>query len=108
MKAALFYCSMECYTGYSPFWLRAEHPQPSPLFGSRPVIEVHDEFIFEAPEGTAAEACERMCVVMVRGMSLYLTDVPVKVEPSMFRVWSKSADERRDAGDRLQVWEVKP
>lgn len=107
MKAALFYCSMECYTGYSPFWTRAEHAKPSPLFGSRPVIEVHDEFIFEAAEDTAAEACERMCAVMVQGMALYLTDVPVKVEPSMFRVWSKSADEVRDANGRLMVWEPK-
>lgn len=107
MKVALFYCSMECYTGYSPFWTRTEHAKPSPLFGSRPVIEVHDEFIFESPEDTAAEACERMCQVMVQGMSLYLTDVPVKVEPSMFRVWSKSADEVRDTNGRLAVWEPK-
>jgi DNA polymerase I-like protein with 3'-5' exonuclease and polymerase domains len=70
------------------------------------VIEIHDEFIFESPEATAAEACERMCQVMVVGMEQYMPNVPVKVEPSMFRVWSKSADERRDVSGRLQVWEA--
>ena len=108
MKAALFAASAECYTGFGVFWeRRLYHPhQTSPLFGCRPVIEIHDEFIFEAPEARAAEACERMCAVMVAGMQQYMPDVPVKVEPSMFRVWSKNADERRDVSSRLQVWEA--
>jgi hypothetical protein len=108
MKAALFAASAECYTGFGVFWeRRIRHPhQTSPLFGCRPVIEIHDEFVFEAPEARAAEACERMCAVMVAGMQQYMPDVPVKVEPSMFRVWSKNAAERRDVSGRLQVWEA--
>lgn len=108
MKSALFAASAECYTGFGVFWeRRLYHPhQTSALFGCRPVIEIHDEFVFEAPEARAAEACERMCAVMVAGMQQYMPDVPVKVEPSMFRVWSKNADERRDVSSRLQVWEA--
>jgi hypothetical protein len=108
MKSALFAASAECYTGFGVFWeRRTRHPhETSPLFGCRPVIEIHDEFVFEAPEQRAAEACERMCAVMVAGMSQYMPDVPVRVEPSMFRVWSKKADERRDVSGRLQVWEA--
>jgi len=105
-KAAFFFAQQECYTGYSRFWTRHEHGErKSPLYGARITIFVHDELIGEAPEHMAAEAAERMSVVMGLGMGLYITDVPIIAKPLLMRRWYKKAKPVHDSAGRLVPWE---
>lgn len=82
-KEAMFDISRECYTDES-----------SPLFGCRPVLFIHDEFILEVPahRERAHLASERLCKLMVDGMSRFTPDVPVKVEPTLMPRWYKDAE----------------
>lgn len=93
-KAAGFLISKACYT----------EPH-SPLYGCRIVNFIHDEFILEAPEETAAEAAEELARLMVEGASPFLPDVPPKAEPLLMRRWSKSAHPIRDTTGRLVPWD---
>jgi DNA polymerase I-like protein with 3'-5' exonuclease and polymerase domains len=93
-KAAGFLISKACYVDTH-----------SPLYGCRPVNFIHDEFIVEAPEDTAAEAAEELARLMVVGASPYLPDVPPKAEALLMRRWSKSAYAMRDEAGRLVAWD---
>lgn len=105
-KAAMFFISQECYTGYSTLWTRAEHgDEKSGLWGSRLTIFVHDEFILEAVEWDAVRAAERLAVVMNYGMSLYIPDIPIKCAPVLMRRWYKDAESVYDADGTLIPWE---
>lgn len=88
-KAAMFYLSQECYTGTSALW---HGDEPSPLFGARLSMFVHDEFIGEAPEEFAPAAAERLAEVMRLGMALYLPDIPIIAKPVLMRRWYKDAE----------------
>lgn len=79
----------------------------SPLFGCRVVNFVHDEFIVEAPEASAAEAAEELSRLMVTGAAKWVPDVRLEAEPCLMRLWSKDAQTLRDDGGRLVVWEPK-
>lgn len=94
-KAAGFLISRACYT----------EPE-SPLYGSRIVNFIHDEFILESPERGAAEAAEELARLMVKGASLFLPDVPPKASPLLMRRWSKKAKELRDENGRLIPWNI--
>lgn len=63
----------------------------SPLYGSRPVIFMHDEFILEVPENKAHEAAARLAVVMRERMQWWMPDVPVTCAPVLMRRWYKGA-----------------
>lgn len=76
----------------------------SPLYGSRIVNYVHDEFIVEAREATAAEAAEELSRLMILGAAEWIPDVKLAAEPCLMRVWSKEAKTLRDATGRLVVW----
>lgn len=76
----------------------------SPLFGSRIVNYVHDEFIVESPEAVAAECAEELSRLMVLGASSWIPDVKLAAEPCLMRVWSKDAKTLRDAAGRLLPW----
>jgi len=93
-KEALWRTTKECYLDRS-----------SPLYGSRPVIFVHDEIIAEVPEATATEAADRLVDVMCRAMAAWIPDVPITCSPALMRRWLKGAKEVRDANGKLQVWE---
>jgi hypothetical protein len=104
-KAALFYCQMECFTGYSPFWTKKEHgDEKSPLFGSRITIFVHDELLGESPRDRAPQAAERMSQVMSLAMSYYIRRVPVHAGPVVMGRWYKDAETVRDADGNLIEW----
>ena len=64
----------------------------SPLFGSRPVILMHDEIIAEVPERTAPAAARRLAEVMVETLSAVCPDVTIAAEPSLMRRWYKGAE----------------
>jgi DNA polymerase-1 len=76
----------------------------SPLFGCRVVNYVHDEFIVEAPEASAAEAAEELSRLMVLGAQAWIPDVKLQAEPCLMRVWSKDAKTLRDTTGRLVAW----
>lgn len=97
-KEAMLPVLRECYVDES-----------SPLFGSRPVLFIHDEFILEVPErrDLAHAASERLCRLMVDGMQRFTPDVPVKVEPTLMRRWYKEAEPVWGPDGVLEVWEPK-
>lgn len=79
-----------------------------PLYGSRTVAYIHDEFIAETDDGPGAhDAAEAMSDLMVSGANVYLPDVPIpraKVKPLLMRVWSKGAKRLVDGNGRLIPW----
>ena len=78
-------------------WMR----KGSPLFGSRPILFIHDEIILETPIDKASAAGDELARVMVESMAPYLPDLPILAEPWISSVWSKSNRERRDNEGRL-------
>ena len=69
----------------------------SPLFGSRPVLFIHDEIILETPKEAAAAAGDELALLMQRAMKRCIPNLPMGVDPWVSSVWSKSNKERRDA-----------
>lgn len=97
-KRAGFNLARECYSVPN-----------SPLYGSRPVLFLHDEWGLEVPEVGYSEAADRQAAVMVESMREFVPDVPVKTGvPAVSRRWYKKAKGKRDASGRLIVWEPKP
>jgi DNA polymerase-1 len=80
----------------------------SPLFNSRTVAFVHDEFIAEVRDDERAhDAAHELAALMVEGANVYLPDVPIllsKMEPLLMRRWSKKAEPTFDARGRLVPW----
>ncbi len=74
---------------------REQYDTPSsPLYNTRTVAFVHDEFVGEALEDVAPEAAVRLADVMVEGANVYLPDVKIqrsKMKPVLMRRWSKDA-----------------
>lgn len=92
-------------------WLIAEAQyvlEDSPLFNTRIVAFVHDQFLGECVNDhrahDAAYECARlMCV----GANEYLPDVPIpetKMKPVLSERWSKRARQVLDADNRLVAW----
>lgn len=81
---------------------------PSPLFNSRTVAFVHDEFIVECRDDEHAPAVAyELARLMVDGANAYLPDVPIKLskmEPLLMRRWSKKAEPTFGADGRLVPW----
>lgn len=92
-KQALWDVSKECYLD-----------RKSALFGSRPVLFLHDELILEVPENRAADAAERLAVVMREAMQVWIPSVPITCSPVLMNRWTKDADTVRDANGKLQTW----
>lgn len=79
----------------------------SVLYGCRPVLFLHDEFILEVPAETdiAHDASATLSALMVEGMRKFVPDVPVAVEPTLMKRWYKEAGPVYDAKSRLVPWE---
>ena len=76
----------------------------SPLWGSYPVVFVHDEIIAEVPIQRAHEAAERLAEVMRQEMARYLPDIPVGAQPALMTRWLKDAEPTYGADGRLVPW----
>lgn len=63
----------------------------SPLYGSRIVAFIYDEILMECPEDKAHDAAHELVRLMIEGMSLFLPNIPSKVEVEMMRRWIKNA-----------------
>lgn len=76
----------------------------SPLFGSRPVNFIHDEYIVETPDcDNAHDAAHELARLMIEGANAFLPDVPATTEPILMRRWSKKAVAVTQRG-RLVPW----
>lgn len=76
----------------------------SPLFGSRIVNFIHDEFILEVDENKAHEAATHLNMTMDNFGKKWCPGVPVKAEPAVSRRWRKGA-EPVYRNNRLIPWE---
>jgi DNA polymerase I len=95
LKAALLPIAHECYV-----------VKDSPLYGSRPVLDLHDEIFLELVEDRAHEAAYRARDILVNTCNeRYMPDVPVSAEPALMRRWYKQADTVFDDKGRLVCWE---
>lgn len=79
----------------------------SPLYGSRPVVFVHDEIIVEVRRDRAHWAAEELCRLMIKAMERWMPDLPIIVSPALAERWWKEAEEVRDANGMLIPWEPK-
>lgn len=79
---------------------------PTALYGSAPVLFLHDELILEVPVDTAHEAAHRLSEVMISGMREVVPDVKVSTEFAIASRWYKGAKPVFVNG-RLAPWEPK-
>jgi DNA polymerase-1 len=100
-KRALFDVTRECYA-----------VPESPLYGSRPVLFIHDEIILEIPYAEGEEGAERLhaaamrqAEVMIAAMQPLFPTVPITASPALMERWSKSADAAYDDLGRLIPYE---
>lgn len=62
----------------------------SPLFGSRPLLFIHDELVLECPADRAEECAVELSRLMVEGMKVFLPDLEVVAEHTIMPVrWAK-------------------
>jgi len=76
----------------------------SPVYGSKPLILMHDEIIAEVPVELAADAAKRIAEVMVETLSEVCPDITINAEPALMRRWYKGATPTYVDG-RLVPWE---
>lgn len=100
-KAAGYDLARAMYTGRDSRGVRYHA-----LEGCFNVDFVHDEFIFEAPEDRAHEACVEAKEIMERVAAEWIPHVPPKVEPALMRRLTKEAGPKY-ANGRLVPWEPK-
>lgn len=93
IKDAGLLVSQECYIGKGV------------LMGSRIVNVIHDELLLEVPEVLGHECAERVSKLMIRAAEKWIPDVPAKVEATLMRRWSKSAEPVWVDG-RLVPWDT--
>jgi DNA polymerase I len=82
--------------------------EKSPLWNTRTVAFVHDQFLIEALDNELAHDAAVECArLMAVGANEFLPDVPIpfeRIKPAMSRVWSKDAVGVLDARGRLVPW----
>lgn len=92
-KTAAYFVSEKCY-----------NDPTSPLYGSRPVMLIHDELILESPIEKAAEAASEAQRLMIKAMALWCPDVPSRATPALCDHWTKDAEAVYEDGI-LVPWE---
>lgn len=76
----------------------------SVLFGSRPVMFLHDEPIVEHPEdGTESDRADRQQQIVVAALGRWMPDVPTTSSAVMTRRWFKGAEPLRVGGKLVPV-----
>jgi DNA polymerase I-like protein with 3'-5' exonuclease and polymerase domains len=93
-KHALTRVSSDCYTDTS-----------SPLWGTRPVVFVHDEIFAETPIQGASKAAKKLAEIMISCMEEYVPDVAIDAKPALMRRWLKNAEPCYDVLGDLVPWE---
>ena len=81
---------------------RAAYSEPdSPLYGTRPILFVHDEIIVEVPLPKAHDAAMELKRVMEESMNIFTPSIPSVAEPTLAFKWWKGAYQRFDENRRL-------
>jgi hypothetical protein len=96
-KAALYELARVCYVG-----------RGQPLYGSRSVNYVHDDYHVETLEENLDAKSEQMADVICTEINKWLPDVPVprdEMRPIAARRWSKKAKRELNPNGTLAVWE---
>lgn len=78
----------------------------SPLYGSRPVLFVHDEIIIECPTHMAHDAAMELKRIMETSMRRFTPQIPSVAEPTLATRWTKSAYQKFDSFGRLTPSDV--
>jgi DNA polymerase-1 len=78
--------------------------QSSPLFGCRPVLYVHDQYLIEAPIERAPEAAARVQELMREYGRKWLPGVKLDAEPCLSAYFDKGAKAVYDTNGRLAVY----
>lgn len=78
----------------------------SPLYSSRNVNTVHDEFILESPLGPGMhDAAEELGILMAKGANEYVPDVPfAPIQALAMSLWAKKAKRILGPDGRLAIW----
>ena len=92
-KSALWEVTKRCFT-----------ERGSALYGSRPVLFLHDEIILETPEKYGHEAAQELERVMVESMEIWTPDIPSAASATLMSRWSKNAKRIEDREGRLIAW----
>ena len=83
---------------------RAYLERGSWLYGSRPVLFIHDEVVLETPREVGHLAAGEIEGVMEAAMQPWTPDVPASASATLMTRWSKEAERTYDGG-RLVAWE---
>lgn len=93
----------------SQHWAGLRPGTLSPLYNTRTVAFVHDEFIGECLDNEHAhDVAYELAHLMIEGANKFLPDVSIpieKMEPVLMRRWAKKAESRFDTNGRLVPWE---
>lgn len=93
MKDVLWRLAEECYTGRETNVDGDVTGLRSILWGSRPVMFLHDEPILEHPEdGSETERAERQRTIVVECLSKWMPDIPCTSSAVLTRRWHKGAE----------------
>lgn len=92
MKEILWRLANECYTGRETNKSGGFTGRISVLWGSRPVMFLHDEPILEHPVRSAAERAERQRQIVVEVLSKWMPDVPCTSSAVLMYRWQKGAE----------------
>jgi len=77
----------------------------SPLYSTRLLAFVHDEWLLEAPEDRADEIAQEMSAVMETEFNKFVPDCPTRAEATIMRRWSKKAKPTFNTEGKLIPWE---
>jgi hypothetical protein len=92
-KHAQFNISKACYVDTN-----------SPLFGSRPVMFIHDEYILEADHENGHEVGQELARIAQSSMEDFTPDVPSRASPCLMDRWYKGAEPAFSDEGRLIPW----
>lgn len=92
-KTALFEVSKRCH-----------NVPTSALYGSRPLLFVHDELVLEVPLGRVHEVALELEEVMARAQEVWTPNVPARASAAAMLRWSKKAKRLKDANGRMIPW----
>jgi DNA polymerase I-like protein with 3'-5' exonuclease and polymerase domains len=84
----------------------AYHDRKSALYGSHPVMFIHDEIIAEVPQDDYHEAGTELSRIMCDEMQKVVPSVRITASPAAMRRWYKNAEPVWKNG-RLALWEPK-
>tara|TARA_Y100000592_G_scaffold101095_2_gene185387 strand:- start:1015 stop:3105 length:2091 start_codon:yes stop_codon:yes gene_type:complete len=90
-------------------WKDCFFNQASPLFGSYPILFIHDEVILEHPyksKEKATRGAYRLKELMEQGMEKHTPNIPAIAEPCLSMVWTKDAYSEVDQKGMLETYRI--